>query len=485
MFTDDDNQWEEEDDDLTGEAVARFEEMLESQNPSYFDVEEFELIIDYYMQENDLKKSRKAVETALEQHPEDFCINVKVARQYLLENQPEKASEILEKLGTSNDDPDYHLTLGSCYAALGDHEKAIDIYKDALDYFYDDEKTELYHAIGIEYQCLNSFDQAIEYLKLAIDAPKDGSSYLNPFVDLIQCYSSSGKDEEGIAYFKERIENDPHDAEAWSAVADLYRRQDMLEEAIDHYEYALAIDPTLIWANMQLANCYYDLQRYKEAIDSLQEAVANHVDTALIHASLGDCYYQLHKYFDAKDEYNKALKCNEFLTEAWSGLGYIYSDLGDSQTAIQYFNKAYELEPFNDDHLYNLAAEYRKVNQLDKALSFLLDIEKHQPSDPDLYFFLSDLLAEMNRMDEALCYLKIGLQRTDKAPCLLYLMAYLLLECNERQTALYYLEEALQADPDGGPEFVEYNPEMLLKDLEIMEMIGKRKTGNGERKTEN
>ena len=82
----------------------------------------------------------------------------------------------------------------------------------------------------------------------------------------------------------------------------------------------------------------------------------------------------------------------------------------------------------------------------------------------------------MNRMDEAICYLKIGLQRTNNAPCLLYLMAYLLLECNERQTALYYLEEALQADPEGCTEFVEYNPEMIIKDLEVMELINRVKS---------
>ena len=48
---DDDNIWREddEDDDMTGEAVSRFEDMLENQRPTYFDAEEFELIIDYYM----------------------------------------------------------------------------------------------------------------------------------------------------------------------------------------------------------------------------------------------------------------------------------------------------------------------------------------------------------------------------------------------------------------------------------------------------
>ena len=195
----------------------------------------------------------------------------------------------------------------------------------------------------------------------------------------------------------------------------------------------------------------------------------------MIHASLGDCHYRKGEFIDAKNEYNQALKRNEYLTEAWSGLGYVYSDTGNSAKAIRFFEKAYRLEPFNDDHLYNLAAEYHKINENEKALEYLLEIEQRQPNDPDLYFFLGDLLADMNRVDEAICYLKIGLERTDNEPTLLYLLAYLHLERGERVKALAYLEEALKAYPDYYKEFIEYNPELITNDIEVMELIDKLK----------
>ena len=188
-------------------------------------------------------------------------------------------------------------------------------------------------------------------------------------------------------------------------------------------------------------------------------------------AALGDCYYRQENYIDAKNEYNSALAINEHLTEAWSGLGYIYSDTGDSHKAIKFFERAYQLEPFNDDHLYNLAAEHQKIGEHEKALAYLLEIEKSQPNDPDLYFFLGDLLADMGRFDEAICYLKLGLERTHNDATLLYLLAYLYLERNERTQALTYLEEALTAKPDYYKEFIEYNPEMISNDVEVMELI--------------
>ena len=339
MFTDDDNSWEDED-DLTKEAVSRFEKMLEDRRSEYFDAEEFELIIDYYMEHDDLQRSREAVDIAIAQHPYDINIRIKQARQSLMENDPEKALELLSNTEINYDEPDYFLTLGSCYSALGIPHQAIDTYLKALPYFDEDEKGELYHAIGYSYKEMSDYDNAINYYKKAIENTDDDLLFKNTLFELSHCFLLSRKQQEGIDYFKQRIENNPHEVESWSILGDIYRKTERLEEAIDHYEYALAIDPSHLWANMHIANAYYDLNRFKEAIDSLNEAIAHHVETSMIHASLGDCYYRLEQYIDAKNEYRKALDINDNLTEAWAGLGYVYSDTGDSTHAIQYFEKA-------------------------------------------------------------------------------------------------------------------------------------------------
>ncbi len=473
MFTDDDNWREDEDDDITKEAVNRFEEMLENQRPTYFDSEEFEMIIDFYMQHDDLQRSREAVNLAIAQHPDDINLKIKNARQFLVENNPLKALELLEQTEINLDEPDYFLTLGSCYAALGKPQKAIDTYTKALSYFDEDEKSELYHAIAFEYQHLFKYPKAIEYYKRSLESETDEAMFNSTITELANCYLLSESMDEAICYFNERIERNPYEVESWNAMGDLYRRTEQLEEAITMYEYVLAIDPTHLWANMHLANIYYDLNRFQEAIDSLNEALAHDLETSMIHASLGDCYYRQEHYIDAKSEYLKALEINDHLTEAWSGLGYVYSDTGDSKKAIKYFEKAYALEPFNDDHLYNLAAEYRKAGDNEKALTYLMEIEKRQPSDPDLYFFLGDLLADMGRSDEGICYLHLGLERTENDPTLRYLLAYLHLERNERELALQNLEEALETAPSYYKDFIEYNPEMISNDIEVMEMIHK------------
>lgn len=470
---DDNHNWEEED-DVTKEAVTRFEEMLEAQRSCYFDAEEFELIIDYYVQHDDLQRSRQAVDIAVEQHPGDSSLKIKNARQYLVENHPEKALELLQETEDSHDDPDYYLTLGGCYAALGKPRTAIDTYLKALPFFEEDEKSELYHAIGFSYQELYQFHNAIPYYKKSLETATDPFYFSGTMSELAECYVKSGTFDEGIEYLRQRIEENPHEVDSWSAMGDIYRLTEQLDQAIDMYEFALAIDPTNLQANMNLANVYYDLNRFKEAIDSLHEALSHHVNTAMLHTSLGDCHYRMSQFIDAKNEYMKALQLDDQLPEAWSGLGYVNSDTGDSQKALNCFQKAYSLDPYNDDHLFNLASEYWKVNDKEKALDCLLEIEKKQPNDADLYFCLGDLLADMDRYDEAISYLHLGLQRTNNDPTLRYLLAFLHLERGERQLALFHLEIALDEYPDYYKEFLEFNPEMLKNDIEIMEMIRRK-----------
>ena len=478
MLNDDNNSWEEED-DLTKEAVSRFEEMLEDRRTRYFDAEEFELIIDYYVQHDDLKRSRQAVDLAVEQHPLDNSIRIKNARQYLVENNPRKAFKLLETAEDSHDDPDYYLTLGGCYAALGKPRTAIDVYLKALPYFEEEEKSDLYHAIGFSYQELKEYHNAIPYYKKSLDTTTDPEYFNVTMYELTECFVDSGTYEDGIEYLNQRIENNPNEADSWAALGDIYRLTDRLEKAIDMYEFALAIDPTLLLANIDLANVYYDLNRFNEAIDSLQEALSHNVESAVLHTSMGDCHIKLQHYIDAKNEYDKALKIDDKLAEAWCGLGYVHSDTGNSQQALSCFQKAYSLEPYNDNHLFNLASEYWKINEKEKALECLLEVEKKQPNDTDLYFSLGELLADMDRYDEAICYLHLGLQRTDNDPTLKYLLAFLHLEKGERQLALHYLEEALEAYPEYYKEFLDFNPEMLTNDLEVMEMV-ERKVRNEE-----
>ena len=78
--------------------VDRFEEMLKSNGSYFFDVEDFEDIIDFYLDNQNVTRSKKAIEMAEAQHPGATVILIKKARFYLLSNKPTKALSLLDEM---------------------------------------------------------------------------------------------------------------------------------------------------------------------------------------------------------------------------------------------------------------------------------------------------------------------------------------------------------------------------------------------------
>ena len=454
-------------------AIERYEDMLKSHDATYFDSAEFEYIIDNYVEKNQLRRSREAIDLAMQQHPESSVLKIKEARQYLLENDAQRAFEIMQHIERDEDDPDYFLILGSCLAVLGKSKEALENYFSALPYFDEDEKFDLYNAIAYEYQRLRNFDLALEFYEKALPYAEDVDTIYH---EIRCCFLSAGRNDEALSYFQNLIDKDPYNSKAWTNVGDCYRMLGQYEEAIDPYEYALSIDPEDLWTNMHLADVYYDLGRYKEAIDTLEEALRNGVETSMIRTTIGDCYYRLNDLQTAEDNFHKALEINNMVGAGWAGLGYVASDRGNSRKAIKYFEKAFELEPWETDHLYSLAADYRKLNDFDRAMTYLRKIQEMTPNDADVYYYIADLYGEQDQIDEAINTIKFGLLQTDNDSSLLYLLAYAYFVKGSRQQGLEALDQALDADFEVWPEFLEYDRELLANDNDILQLIEQHKT---------
>ena len=471
MF-EEDEEYEEYEDEMK-KALTRFEDMLKTGETDYFDSEELEYIIDEYIQKGNLKKSRRAIDLAIAQHPESNMLKIKEARQLLLENHPKDAFELIQHAERDEEDPDYFLTLGSCLAALGKSEEAIDNYLTALPYFDEDEKFDLYNAIAFEYNNLREFDLAVEFYKKALPFADDVDTIYH---EIRCCFLSAQRKDDALAFFQGLVDENPHNSKAWSNIGDIYRMSFQYEESIDPYEFALSIDPEDLWANMHLSDIYYDLGRYQEAVDTLNEALRHGVETSMIRASLGDCYYRLNDIESAAENFQKAIDINPIQGAGWAGMGYIFSDKGDSKKAIKYFKKAYELEPWEIDYLYSIAADYRKLNDFEHAMEYLKKIEELSPSDPDSYFYMADLYGEQDKVDEAIETIQYGLNKTNNAPSLLYLLAYAYFLKGEHQQGLSVLDQALTADFEGYKEFIEYDKELLGNDVDIIDLIAQHKT---------
>ena len=95
------------------DIINRYKDMLRKNRSCFFDIYEFENIIDYYILNNDYKSALKSVRTGLNQHPYSISLKLKYAQVLIEDKKSKTALEILneiEKVDSHNFE--FHLMKG-------------------------------------------------------------------------------------------------------------------------------------------------------------------------------------------------------------------------------------------------------------------------------------------------------------------------------------------------------------------------------------
>ena len=146
-------------------AVQKFERMKKNNENYFFDVIEFETIIDYYIESNNSIKAFEAATLASEQHPNSVSIQLRKARVLLDKGRAVEALRILKKL--ENIEPGNHeiyVAKGTAMGILGDIQGAKKMFDYALT-LDSDEPGNILFSITSVLQNLNYYEYLIPYLK--------------------------------------------------------------------------------------------------------------------------------------------------------------------------------------------------------------------------------------------------------------------------------------------------------------------------------
>ena len=87
--------------------LRKYEDMRSGTQSIFFDVEEFEQIIDYYLDDFQYDEAKEAAQLGKKQHPASVEIKYKFIHIYIEQGQPKKALVLLEEIpvypGRQND----------------------------------------------------------------------------------------------------------------------------------------------------------------------------------------------------------------------------------------------------------------------------------------------------------------------------------------------------------------------------------------------
>jgi tetratricopeptide (TPR) repeat protein len=451
------------------ELIDKFEDMLVRKDVYYFDVGEFEDIIDFYLDENNLDKSGFAIKMAIEQHPNSTTFLLKKAQLLANSNKPDNAISLLNKIeetSFSEDMFDYYLLKANIFSQLRQYEKAIEQYKILLknDYF---DPSEIYMYISFEYENLGNYNKAIANLKKAIELDPDNDSIL---YEIGYCFEVVNRTEDSIKFFLQYIDRNPYSEAAWFNLGIAYSNIELYEKSIEANEYVIAINDGFSSAYFNKANALANLNRFDEAITVYEETLELEDAESTTYFYIGECYEKMANKEKAMYYYKKAVELDDSFSEAWMGIGSIHEEDGNAKEALFYMRKAVDSDPLNPNFWYMLGDVQYNLELISDALESYSKVIEISPEIPEIWLDYSDAYFELEEKEKAIESIIKGIEEAGRNASLLYRLAAYLFKTGKDAQAFLHLEDALNMDHEKHKELAEYAPE-LMSDSRITGLI--------------
>jgi len=439
-------------------AVQKFELMKRNNEKYFFDVIEFESIIDYYIECNNSVKAFEAATLATQQHPNSVSIQIRKARVLLDKGRAMEALKILKKLESI--EPGNHeifIVKGTALGMLGDIQGAKKIFDYALTLDSEDTGNILFAIVSV-LQNLNYYEHLIPYLLKLIEMEPNFIAHL---YDLAYAYEKVEKFNESIYYYLRYIEEEPFSDSAWYNLGIIYNKTDEYDKALEAYDYALAVNSLNTYAIFNKANILSNLARYREAIPVYHEYLEHENESYEAMTYLAECYEKIDEIELAQKYYHNAIELEPEWADAWFGLGVIEYNLGNADDSLIYFRKAVRLDDENPEYWYLLGKAHYINGEIKAALSCFRESLKLDAYYNEVWIDLGKIVIDKKLTSKAIPYLEHADKVTLNLPGINYLLALFYLYENNGENALRHLSLGISADRDLFAEFKNAFPGFL------------------------
>ena len=360
-----------------------------------------------YLELEDLKNAARELELFLEENPYDIQVYEMLSDCYVLDNNFEKAFEVLKKL--SELDPSaagVHLTLSDFYFQNGNIENYQKELKLAFTSKKLDAQTKIRKIVPLLTQVFESdssnLNFVLELCEILVETHPEDEMCNYIYADLLR---STNNLEKSITHYKKVVEINPNQQDAWLDLLFLELQKKMTGDLIIDSEIAIELFPTNATFYYLNALSYYLTEEYHKAIESINIGVHFVVDNPTLSSEmfsvLGNSYNEIKDYENSDKSYEKSL---EYLPEnviVLNNYAYYLSLRGVKlEKAKKMSEKTIELFPGEANYLDTYAWILYKLKDYTSAKTFMLQAIKLAES-KTFYNHMSDILIELGEVEEA------------------------------------------------------------------------------------
>jgi tetratricopeptide (TPR) repeat protein len=440
------------------QAVQKFEKMKKNNESYFFDVIEFETIIDYYIESNNSSKAFEAATLATEQHPNSVSIQLRKARVLLDKGRAVEALRILKKLESIEPgNHELYIAKGTALGMLGDIQGAKRMFDYSLTLDSEDIENILF-AITSVLQNLNYYEPLIPYMERLVEMEPEFKAHL---YDLAYAYEKIEDFENSIRNYLKYLEEEPFSDSAWYNLGIIYNKLESYEKAMEAYDYALAINSQNTFALFNKGNILSNLERYSEAIPVYHEYLENEPDSFEAMTYLAECYEKGGEITMARKYYQEAIEIAPEFADPWFGLGIIALNTGNTDDSLIFFRKAVRLDDENPEIWYLLGKAHYNKSEKKAAMRCFREALKLDAYYDEVWADLGKMIIKENLIDKALPYLQHAYKVTGDVPGINFLLASLYLYTGSGEKAYRHLSLAVDMDKGLFREYEDLLPEKL------------------------
>ena len=447
-------------DDEPNELVKRYEQFLEGRGPGYFDVEELETIVDFYLHKGKTKESSTAFELGFRLHPGNNSLQIKRAKIYLIADEVQKATRLLESV---NDAGNYELILLKVEAFLksGRNNEALSLSRNLFENEVDDIDN---IALDLAYIFITQLN-----FEIALNFLKKGDAFNNKNIDLLFelafCYEQMIEFTKAIETYNRIINIDAYASEAWFNLGQIYFSMQDFQNAIDAYDFVLTINPDDVLTSLQKAHAHFQLSQYDEALEAYNEYDKVAFDPFQSNLFIGECYEKMERFDDAILYYEKSLKLKPDNYDALTGIGICLLEKEMYVESLNYIRQALLLQADAPDAWVYLAEGLTGLDDLENALSAYLKSISLEPDQPDTLMAIANIYMDRNEHKTALEYYSSAYSLDNTLEYIDFLMAVAFYKLGDLASVKVHINKAFALSNDAKSLFLEVCPDADMSAL--------------------
>jgi tetratricopeptide (TPR) repeat protein len=438
-------------------TVRRFEEMLATSATVFFDLSDFELLIDHYTGQQDYPHALRACEMALEQYPFSADLLIDKAQILAMLSRTTEALRLIDEVAELEpNNPDVAVTRGIIYSQRSEFGRAVEFFEQGLAQSGDDHgRDDVEFNLGLAYQHWGKPRAAARHYQQSLKLNPANESAAH---ELLQCWALSDELGNAPAFFQTFVDTDPFSARAWFNLGLAHFRLENNDDAHDAFEYATFTDADFHAAFGYLGQTLVLRGDYRSALDAFDQSFPTGQPTAEALCNLGECHEKLQEWTEAKRYYQRALELDPETDEAWFGLGMVLAGQERWFEALHYMRKALSLYDESGEYWLGLARCEYLVGNIVSALDAYEHATAADPASAEAWVGWASVLFEQGHHEEAADLVKTALETAPDDAELNYRAAAYLLAAGRYREAYTYLENALLLDFDKHPMLFEYLP---------------------------